>query len=215
MLAPLPELLPERAGMAIERTEADPLGWHGSRRDILYVAAGLHTAGGMAAALWPLVDSMNPDADTVARHFRYMELWNFEVGQRKTVEWLEVPVFIWRRTPEEIAAAQSVRLGDLWEAQSDAKRVQRAEWLVVAGLCTYGGCALLGQEPDEPRGDWGGWFCPCCHSSYDTSGRVRRGMATRNLAPIPHTFRRDGSLLIGFHRYIPDLDQVSLQSKDG
>lgn len=190
--------------MTTERTEADPLGWHGSRRDVLYVATGLFGAAGMAGALWPLIHSMNPDTDTIARHLVDVDLRDIASGQRKTVEWRGSPVFICHRTPEEIAAARSTRLAVLEDRQTDEERVQQAEWLVVAGLCTQDGCVPLGQRPDEPRGDWGGWICPCCGSSYDTSGRVRRSIAPRNLYSIDHIFLSDGSLRIGNRRYLHD-----------
>ncbi len=164
----------------------------GTRRDFLYYAtagAGAVTAG---AAIWPLVHQMNPSADVQALSSIDVDVSGVEPGTQITVKWLGKPVFIRRRTEEEIAAARDVSLSDLPDpeaqnanlAGADASDENRAldetgEWLVMMGVCTHLGCVPLGDA-----GDFGGWFCPCHGSHYDTSGRIRKGPAPTNL-PVP------------------------------
>ena len=165
----------------------------GTRRDFLYYAtagAGVVTAG---VVVWPLVNQMNPSADVQALSSIFVDISAVEVGQQLTVNFLGKPVFIRRRTPEEIEAARAVPLADLVDQNarnpanptadaSDANRVQgeSGEWLIMTGVCTHLGCVPLG----DGAGDFGGWFCPCHGSHYDTAGRIRRGPAPENL-PIP------------------------------
>ena len=163
----------------------------GSRRDFLYYAtagAGVVTAG---AAVWPLVNQMNPSADVQALSTIFVDIGGVEVGQQLTVNFLGKPVFIRRRTPEEIAEARAVSLQDLSidrdsrnpnRPGSDASDENRSldeagEWLIMSGVCTHLGCVPLGNG----AGDFNGWFCPCHGSHYDTSGRIRRGPAPENL----------------------------------
>ena len=165
----------------------------GTRRDFLYYAtagAGAVTAG---AAIWPLVNQMNPSADVLALASIPVDVSSLEPGTQMTVLWQGKPVFIRRRTEEEIAAARDVSIDDLPDpvarnANSDdaapATDENRAldeagEWLVQMGVCTHLGCVPLGDA-----GDFGGWFCPCHGSHYDTAGRIRRGPAPENL-PVP------------------------------
>ena len=165
----------------------------GTRRDFLYYAtagAGAVTAG---AAIWPLVNQMNPSADVRALSSIRVDVSGVEPGTQLTVKWLGKPVFIRRRTEEEIAAARDVALSDLPDqgaenaniaADADASDENRAldesgEWLVMMGVCTHLGCVPLGDA-----GDFGGWFCPCHGSHYDTAGRIRKGPAPTNL-PVP------------------------------
>ena len=163
----------------------------GSRRDFLYYAtagAGVVTAG---AAVWPLVNQMNPSADVQALSTIFVDIGGVEVGQQLTVNFLGKPVFIRRRTPEEIEEARAVNLQDLSidresrnpnRPGSDASDENRSldeagEWLIMSGVCTHLGCVPLGNG----AGDFNGWFCPCHGSHYDTSGRIRRGPAPENL----------------------------------
>jgi ubiquinol-cytochrome c reductase iron-sulfur subunit len=170
-----------------------------SRRDFLYLAAGAFAAVGGAAAIWPFIDTMNPAADVLALSTTEVDLSPIEVGQRVTVKWRGKPVFIDRRTEQQVAEAQSVDIAALRDPQSDADRVKegKAEWLIVVGVCTHLGCIPLGQKQGQQRGNFGGWFCPCHGSHYDTSGRIRQGPAPENL-PVPdYEFLTDTSVRIG------------------
>lgn len=168
-----------------------------SRRDFLYVATGAFAAVGSAAAMWPLIDSMNPSADVHGLATVELSLEPFAPGQRVTVKWHGRPVFIDHRTPQRIAAARADDSADLRDPQSDSERTMRAEWLVVIGVCTHLGCIPLGQRDGDPLGGWGGWFCPCHGSHYDTSGRIRKGPAPLNLAVPPYRFVEPLRIVIG------------------
>ena len=126
-----------------------------------------------------------------------IDLAPIEVGERVTVSWRGKPVFIDHRPPERIAKARAVDLNELIDPQSDADRVVREEWLIVVGVCTHLGCIPLGQRQGDPLGDWGGWYCPCHGSQYDTSGRVRRTPAPLNLEVPPYEFITDTIVRIG------------------
>ncbi|MCW2238958.1 ubiquinol-cytochrome c reductase iron-sulfur subunit [Azospirillum canadense] len=170
---------------------------HAKRRDFLYLTTMAVGAVGTAAAIWPFIDSMNPSSDTLALASIDVDLAPVAVGQSLTVTWRGKPVFIRHRTPEEIQEARSVALNDLPDPQADDKRVKKPEWLVVIGICTHLGCVPLGQKPTDPRGDYGGWFCPCHGSQYDTSARIRRGPAPANLVVPPYAFLNDTSIRLG------------------
>ena len=165
----------------------------GTRRDFLYYAtagAGAITAG---AAVWPLVNQMNPSADVKALSSIRVDISEIEPGTQLTVKWLGKPVFIRRRTEDEISEARGVAMDDLIDLSArnnnapelDAADENRAldetgEWLVMMGVCTHLGCVPLG----DGAGDFHGWFCPCHGSHYDASGRIRKGPAPENL-PVP------------------------------
>ena len=169
----------------------------GTRRDFLVLAAG--AMGGMAVVgvTWPLIETMNPSADVLALASTEVDLSEIEEGQVIVVKWRGKPVFIRRRTAEEIAAAQAVDLDDLPDPQSDAERAPRAEWLILEGVCTHLGCVPLGSKLGDPRGDYGGWFCPCHGSHYDTAGRIRQGPAPANLKVPSYEFLDDTLVRIG------------------
>lgn len=169
----------------------------GTRRDFLYLAPGAVAVVGGAAALWPFIDSMNPAADVLAVSSVEVDLAPVEPGQRVTIQWRGKPVFIDHRPPERIAEARAVDLNELIDPQTDGDRVVREEWLIVVGICTHLGCIPLGQRQGDPIGNWGGWFCPCHGSAYDTSGRVRHGPAPLNLEVPPYEFLTDTTVRIG------------------
>ena len=163
------------------------------RRDFLYTVSYAVGAVGVGAVVWPLIDQMNPDASVKALATTEIDLSNVEPGKSITVLWRGKPVFIRRRTNEEIEEARSIDLKDLKDPQSDKDRVQKPEWLVMLGVCTHLGCVPLGNKGDYK----GGWFCPCHGSHYDTSGRIRKGPAPTNL-PIPkYEFIDDKTIKIG------------------
>lgn len=165
----------------------------GTRRDFLYYATAGAGAVAVGAAVWPLANQMNPSADVQALSSIRVDVSSIETGTQLTVKWLGKPVFIRRRTPEEIEYARGVPLTDLVDqnaensnlpADSPATDENRAlsengEWLVMMGVCTHLGCVPLGDA-----GDFNGWFCPCHGSHYDSAGRIRKGPAPRNL-PVP------------------------------
>jgi ubiquinol-cytochrome c reductase iron-sulfur subunit len=182
--------------MAESATHA-PGGDGETRRDFLLYATSAVGAVGTAAALWPFVHSMNPAADVLALSSTEVDLAPIAEGQAITVTWRGKPVFIRHRTAEEIQAAQSVNPADLADPQADADRVKKPEWLILVGVCTHLGCVPLGQKPADPRGDFNGWFCPCHGSHYDTSGRIRKGPAPKNLAVPEYTFLTDTNVRIG------------------
>lgn len=164
-----------------------------TRRDFLYVASAAATAVGGTLALWPFIHQMNPAADTLALKEVEFDLSPIVAGQIVTIEWQKKPVFVRRRTPEEITAAEGTPLGDLKDPQPDKDRVQKPEWLILVATCTHLGCVPSNQM----KGDYGGWLCPCHGSHYDTSGRIRKGPAPKNLAVPPYQFLSDTKVLIG------------------
>lgn len=167
------------------------------RREFLYLATLGVGAVGAAAFAWPLIDSMNPAADVLALSSIEVDLSPIEVGQAITVKWRGKPVFIRHRTEQEIEEARDVKLSDLRDPQPDSARVEKPEWLIMVGVCTHLDCIPLGQKSGDPKGDFGGWFCPCHGSHYDTSGRIRKGPAPKNLEVPQYTFLDDTTVRIG------------------
>ena len=168
-----------------------------SRRDFLYLSSMTIGGIGVAAFIWPFVKSMNPAEDTLALGSTEVDLSNILVGQSMTVKWRGRPVFIRRRTQEEINEANSVDISSLKDPVEDKDRVQQAEWLIMEGVCTHLGCVPLGQKISDTKGEYNGWFCPCHGSHYDTSGRVRKGPAPDNLPIPPYKFISDTKIIIG------------------
>lgn len=165
-----------------------------SKRDFVIMTANGLGAIGAAAVAVPLVDSMNPTADVLAQASIEVDVSGVEVGQQKKVMWRGKPVFIYRRTAEEIEEAKQVQLSDLPDAEADSDRVieGKEEWLVMIGVCTHLGCI-----PSEGKGDYDAWFCPCHGSHYDGSGRIRKGPAPKNLPIPPYAFVNDNTIFIG------------------
>jgi ubiquinol-cytochrome c reductase iron-sulfur subunit len=157
---------------------ADP-----QKRDFLKLLPLAGAAIGAGAIAWPLIDSMNPSGDVLALSATEVDLTPISLGMGITVLWRGKPIFVRHRTPAEIASAEDVKLAELIEPQADSERVQagHSQWIVLIGICTHLGCIPLGNKPTDPRGEWGGWLCPCHGSQYDTSGRVRHGPAPLNL----------------------------------
>lgn len=168
-----------------------------SRRDFLGIVAWSGLAIGAGAIAWPLIDSMNPSADVLALASTSVDLSGIDEGMGITVMWRGSPVFVRHRTAEEIEAAEATDVGGLRDAQADSERVIKPEWLVVVGVCTHLGCVPSGNSPSDARGEYGGWFCPCHGSVFDTSGRIRGGPAPSNL-PVPeYQFTSDTQIVIG------------------
>ncbi len=182
-----------------------------SKRDFLMIAAGAFAAVGGAAALWPLVDQMNPDASALALATVEFDLGPVKEGQAVTIMWRGKPVFIRHRTAAEIQMAKDTPLDDLKDPMArnlalpddtpatDANRTKEKEepWLVLLGVCTHLGCVPKGQSIGDAKGDFGGWFCPCHGSHYDTAGRIRKGPAPENLPVPPYEFLSETKIRIG------------------
>ena len=163
-----------------------------NRRDFIFTASYALGAVGVGAAVWPLIDQMNPDASVKALASTEVDVSGVEKGQSITVLWRGKPVFIRRRTEEEIAKAKDVKLEDLPHPESDEERAKNPEWLVMLGVCTHLGCVPLGD-----KGEYGGWFCPCHGSHYDTSGRIRKGPAPTNMEVPKYEFVNANTIKIG------------------
>lgn len=168
-----------------------------TRRDFLYLSAASMGAVAAGSFGWAAVDSMNPALDTLALASTEVNLAPIEKGQAITVMWRGKPVFIRHRTESEINTAREVNVESLRDPQTDDDRTQKPEWLVMVGICTHLGCVPLGQKPSEVKGEYGGWFCPCHGSHYDTSGRIRKGPAPKNLAVPEYEFLSETSIKIG------------------
>ncbi len=168
-----------------------------TRRDFLVLATTGVAVVGAALTAWPFLDSMNPAADTLALASIEFDLTHIAVGQRVTIAWRGKPVFVDHRTAAEITAAEKVDVATLPDPEADAERVKKKDWLIVVGVCTHLGCIPLGQKATDPRGEFGGWFCPCHGSQYDTAGRIRKGPAPRNLDVPPYKFTSEHTVQIG------------------
>ncbi len=168
-----------------------------TRRGFMQMFATSFGVIGGAIAAWPLINSLNPAKDTLALATVEVDIGDIPKGGSKTVMWRGKPVFIRHRTEEEIKSAQEVDVASLTDKQSDEERVKRKEWLVAIGVCTHLGCIPQGQKPTENRGEYGGWFCSCHGSAYDTSGRIRKGPAPKNLVVPPYEFVSNTKIKIG------------------
>ena len=167
------------------------------KRDFLFLTtAGLAVAGGAVTA-FSLIDTMNPAKDVLALSTTEVDLSLIEKGKSLTVMWRGKPVFIKHRTTDEIDQAKSVNLDELIHKVDDDTRVKKDEWLVVLGVCTHLGCVPLGQKTGDSKGDFGGWFCPCHGSHYDTSGRIRKGPAPWNMEVPKYEFVNANTIKIG------------------
>ncbi len=162
------------------------------RRDFIFTASYTLGVVGVGAAVWPLIDQMNPDASVKAHSSTEVNISEVQPGQSITVLWRSKPVFIKRRTEEEIAKARQVDLKELKDPEKDEVRAKNPEWLVIVGICTHLGCVPLGN-----KGEYGGWFCPCHGSHYDTSGRIRKGPAPTNLEVPKYEFVDSNTIKIG------------------
>ena len=168
-----------------------------SRRDFIVVASYAMGAIGAGAVAWPLIDQMNPAADTLALASIEVDVSKIEEGQSITLKWRGKPVFIRHRTADEISRADAVAIDDLRHPETDSERTEKPEFLVLLGVCTHLGCVPLGQKVGEVKGEYDGWFCPCHGSHYDTSGRIRKGPAPLNLEIPPYSFVSDQVVKIG------------------
>ena len=168
-----------------------------NRRDFLQLSTLTLGGIGTAAFIWPFIKSMSPAEDTLAAGSTEVDISMIEEGQSVTIKWRGKPVFIRKRTKDEIDAAKKVNIADLKDPEEDVDRVKKDEWLVLVGVCTHLGCVPLGQKLTDSKGEYNGWYCPCHGSHYDTSGRIRKGPAPENLAVPPYSFLNDTTIKIG------------------
>lgn len=178
-----------------------------SRRDFLYIATGMAGVVGAAGAAWPFIDQMRPDASTRALSTIEIDISSLEPGMSLTAKWRGRPIFVRNRIPDEIEAAKAVEISELKDpvarnanlaGEQPATDLARSagegkeNWIVMIGVCTHLGCVPLGEA-----GDFGGWFCPCHGSHYDTAGRIRKGPANENLAIPIYEFVSETTVRIG------------------
>ncbi len=177
-----------------------------TKRDFLYVATTSAGAIGLASFVWPLFDQMNPDASTLALASIEVDVSSLEPGQAITIKWRGKPVFVRNRTDKEVEEGKAVKMSDLKDIDPRNKNVEEGEatdvnrsagegkenWIVMIGSCTHLGCVPVGTA-----GDFGGWFCPCHGSHYDTAGRIRKGPAPENLHIPEYSFIDDTNIKIG------------------
>jgi ubiquinol-cytochrome c reductase iron-sulfur subunit len=169
------------------------------RRDFIHIAALSWAGVGAAAVVAPLVYQMAPAADVLAQSTAEIDISAIQPGQAIKTTWRKQPVFVRNLTPEEITAANAVPLGELRDPQSLADRTKEGKnnWLITLGVCTHLGCVPLGAAEGEAKGDFGGYFCPCHGSHYDTAARVRKGPAPTNLVVPEYAFTSDTVVTIG------------------
>ncbi len=169
------------------------------KRDFIYIATGAVAAAGAASVGWPLVAQMGKAADTLAAGSIEIDLSKVVEGQQLKMLWRGKPVFVRHRTAKEIAAAEAVEMADLKDPATDGSRLIAGpggkvdpKYLVMIGVCTHFGCIPVGES-----GDFDGWYCPCHGSHYDTSGRIRKGPAPKNLVIPDYEYISDTVIKVG------------------
>ena len=180
--------------MATQSNTAHQDGPEPGRRDFLYVAASAVGVVGVGAAVWPLINQLNPDASVLALASIEFDISNIAKGESVTIKWRGNPVFMRHRTQAEIDEAKAVPLSDLKDPETDEQRTKpgHEQWLIMIANCTHLGCIPVGES-----GEYDGWFCPCHGSVYDTAGRIRKGPAPKNLILPPYEFLSDTLVQIG------------------
>jgi len=169
------------------------------RRDFIYVATGAFAGVGAAAVAWPFINQMNPSADVRALATIEVDISSIQPGQAIKTIWQSKPVFVRNLTPAEQDAANQVPVSSLRDPQTLAERTKEGNrnWLITLGVCTHLGCVPLGASEGENKGDYGGYFCPCHGSQFDTAGRIRRGPAPTNLVVPEYVFKTPTMIEIG------------------
>jgi len=182
-----------------ELNEANAAGEGVRRRDFINIAAVSFAGVGAVAVALPLVNQMSPSADVLALASTEVDISKIAPGQAIKTSWRKQPVFVRNLTPQEISAAKAVDVGSLRDPQSLAERTKpgKENWLITLGVCTHLGCVPLGTGEGENRGEYGGYFCPCHGSHYDTAARIRRGPAPKNLVVPEYAFTSDTVVTIG------------------
>ena len=168
------------------------------RRDFLNLAAVSAAGVGAAATLYPLINQMNPSADVLALASIEVDLAAIQPGQAIKTVFRKQPLFVRHLTRAEIDEANAVDVGTLRDPQTLAERTRgRPQWLITMGVCTHLGCVPLGAAEGENKGQFGGYFCPCHGSHYDTAARIRKGPAPTNLEVPEYEFTSDTAVRIG------------------
>ncbi len=169
------------------------------RRDFLNIAAVSFAGVGAVAVVFPLVNQMNPSADVLAEASIDVDISAIERGQSIKTSWRKQPIFIRNLTDKEMAEANAVPLSELRDPQTLAERTKpgKENWLITLGVCTHLGCIPLGAAEGEDKGAYGGYFCPCHGSAYDTAARIRKGPAPTNLVVPEYRFDTDTKITIG------------------
>lgn len=169
------------------------------RRDFIHIAAVSWAGVGAAAVALPLINQMSASADVRALASIEVDVAAIQPGQAIKTMWRKQPVFIRNLTPEEISAANKVSASTLRDPQTLAERTKagKENWLITLGVCTHLGCVPLGAAAGEVKGEFGGYFCPCHGSHYDTAGRIRKGPAPTNLVVPEFAFASDTVVKIG------------------
>jgi ubiquinol-cytochrome c reductase iron-sulfur subunit len=169
------------------------------RRDFINIAAVSFAGVGGAIAVIPLVNQMNPSADVLAMAQTEVDLAAIKPGQAIKALFQGRPLFVRNLTPKEVGEANAVPLAELRDPQSLAERTKpgHANWLITMGVCTHLGCVPLGAGEGENRGPYGGYFCPCHGSAYDTAARIRKGPAPKNLEVPKYEFKTPTHVVVG------------------
>ncbi|WP_425230500.1 ubiquinol-cytochrome c reductase iron-sulfur subunit [Sphingomonas sp.] len=169
------------------------------RRDFFNIAAVSFAGAGAVAIVLPLVNQMSPSADVLAQSSTEIDLSKIRPGQAIKTQFRKQPLFVRNLTPAEIAAADHVALSDLRDPETLEQRTRggHKNWLITLGVCTHLGCIPLGAAEGENRGQFGGYFCPCHGSQYDTAARIRKGPAPKNLTVPPYTFTSPTTVTVG------------------
>jgi ubiquinol-cytochrome c reductase iron-sulfur subunit len=189
--------------MATTTGNADPAVLAGGegvrRRDFINIAAVSAAGVGGIATLIPLISQMSPSKDVLAESTTELDISAIEPGQTVKAMFRKQPVFVRNLTPAEIQAADAVAASSLRDSETLSERTKegRKNWLVTMGVCTHLGCVPLGAAEGENKGEYGGYFCPCHGSHYDTAGRIRKGPAPTNLEVPAYAFTSDTTIVIG------------------
>ena len=181
-------------------TDSGPIEGDGvRRRDFINIAAVSFAGVGAAAAVLPMVYQMNPSADVLAMASSEVDISKIQPGQAIKTVWRKQPVFVRNLTPAEIKEANAVDVKSLRDPQTLAERTKpgKENWLITLGVCTHLGCIPLGTGEGENKGPFGGYFCPCHGSAYDTAARIRQGPAPLNLQVPEYAFTSDTVVTIG------------------
>lgn len=198
-MATVSDQLPPGENPALRADGGSDVGHDPRRRDFLNVAALSFAGAGVIAIILPLVNQMNPSADVLAQSTTDVDLSKIEPGQGIVTSFRKQPLFVRNLTPKEIQEADAVKIDSLRDPQTLAQRTKasHANWLITLGVCTHLGCIPQGIREGENRGQYGGYFCPCHGSQYDTAGRIRAGPAPKNLAVPEYAFTSPTTVTVG------------------